>query len=283
MITAPSKERTQISVRINEGNDTINLTKSEAQVTALVTRRNTRKNKGAALSVPDRLVKWRADVEVLGKDGMTPDPKDPGAKTKRVEWTATICFLDQATGKHGVEPLLDTSSNPDDELHPPESVPSVTPSRSTRITRSSTPKYRKLRSLGAPANGTPAKAILSTTLLPDELAEDTTAQLELAQPAEQKKRADATSSAAASVTASKSRAQQQSRIPASRKRLSLNPSARSVAAAVREDTLRLFGPGGAAGAAAAAAATTKVQVQVPASLLPVAGKVAGRKVRKVDV
>lgn len=285
MISGPSKERTQISVRLNEGNDTINLTKSEAQVTAIVTRRNTRKNKGAALSVPDRLVKWRADFEVLGKDGMTPDPTHPSTKTKRVEWTATICFLDQTTGTQGVEPLVDGSSNPDDELHPPDSVPSVPPARSTRTTRSSTPKYRKLRGLGA-GNSTPAKAILSSTLLPDELAEDTAAPQETPRPAEQKKRAaDAAPSAAASVTASRSRGgAQQSRIPHSRKRLSLNPSVRSVAAAVREDTLRLFGPGGAA--AAGAVGTAKVQVQVPASLLPVAGKAAAaakKATRKGDV
>ena len=280
MISGPSKERTQISVRLTEGNDTINLTKSEAQVTAIVTRRNTRKNKGAALSVPDRLVKWRADVEVLGT---TPDPTNPSTKTKRVEWTATICFLDQTTGTQGVEPLVDGSSNPDDELHPPDSVPSMPPARSTRTTRSSTPKYRKLRGLGA-GNSTPAKAILSSTLLPDELAEDTTAPQDTPRPPEKKKRAaDAAPSAAAGATASKGRGGQQSRIPHSRKRLSLNPSVRSVAAAVREDTLRLFGPGGAA--AAGAVGTAKVQVQVPASLLPVAGKAAAAKktARKGDV
>jgi hypothetical protein len=281
MISGPSKERTQISVRLNEGNDTINVTKAEAQVTAIVTRRNTRKNKGAALSVPDRLVKWRADVEVLGT---TPDPTNPSTKTKRVEWTATICFLDQTTGMQGVEPLVDGSSNPDDELHPPDSVPSVPPARSTRTTRSSTPKYRKLRGLGA-GNSTPAKAMLSSTLLPDELAEDTAAPQETPRPAGQKKRAaDAAPPAAAGAAAGKGRGgAQQSRIPHSRKRLSLNPSVRSVAAAVREDTLRLFGPGGAA--AAGAVGTAKVQVQVPASLLPVAGKAAAAKktARKGDV
>jgi hypothetical protein len=282
MITAPGKERTQISVRVNEGNDTINLTKSEAQVTAIATRRNTRKNKGAALSVPDRLVKWRADVEVLGT---TPDPTNPSTKTKRVEWTATICFLDQTAGTQGVEPLIDTSSSPDDDLHAPDSVPSVPPGRSTRTTRSSTPRLRKLRSLGSTAS-TPAKATLSSTLFPDELAEDMPAPATAtpAAAADQKKRAAETAvpSAAAAAVGKAKGAPQQSRIPHSRKRLSLNPSVRSVAAAVREDTLRLFGPGGAAGAVG----TAKVQVQVPASLLPVAGGKAAKKTvatRKGDV
>jgi hypothetical protein len=245
-------------VRLNEGNDTINLTKSEAQITAILTRRNTRKNKGAALSVPDRLVKWRADVEVLGKDGATPDPKDVAGNTKRVGWTATICYLDQATGKHGVAPLVDASQN-SAEPEPLEPMTAGQPARATRSTRSSTPRLRKVRGLGA-TNGTPAKEVLSSTILPDELAEDTLIQ-DVPKP-EPKKRVDISSTSK----------NQKSRIPPPRK-LNLNPSVKSVASAVKEDTLRLFATGsGAAGG------------KKQGSMLPVTGRVSTAKKasRKAD-
>jgi hypothetical protein len=169
----------QIAVRRNDGNDTVNLTKTEAQLVVQETKRNTRKNKGPALTVSDRLIKWRADIAVHG-NSPSPEPKERTV-TKGVRWSTTLQFLNEATGKSEEGPLLDNASAPKSAiilLPAPESKAGEgETSRPRRAARTATTRVRRVRALGGAGNGTPAKNVLAATILLDELGEDDTITL----------------------------------------------------------------------------------------------------------
>ncbi|KAF2675524.1 hypothetical protein BT63DRAFT_436404 [Microthyrium microscopicum] len=248
-----------VAVRGNE-TMTLSLTKTENQLLVLETRRNTRKNKGPALSVPDRLVKWGADIAVIGKDGTTPEPKAVEAGQKGVRWSESMEFLNEATGQPEKEPLLfnEKAPEPIDPNNPVTAV--VTPAKPSRVrvqTRSATNSVRRLRGLGA-ANGTPAKGVLASTLLPDEVAEQK--QLAVAEATTNETPAPAPKPTKSIKTAATAAKAAKSRIPPPKK-LNLTPSVKSVAVVIDEPV----------------APKPKAR---RASMLPVAGGAGVRKSRK---
>jgi hypothetical protein len=236
-------DRRQIAVRRNDGNDTINLTKTDAQILALETRRNTRKNKGSSLSVQDRLLKWRAELVVLGKDGVTPEPKALQDDQKGVRWGQTLKFLNEVTGMSEEAPLLDNSqpSKADPLALDPMLVASSSSesdaaqgSRPKRASRQQTPKIRRMRGLGV-ANGTPSKGVLAATLLPDELAEGLDDISTVSQPTERTTTVTVAAIASSVVKSNKSRIQPPTK-------LNLNPSIKSVSSGTsdaKEDAKKL--------------------------------------------
>lgn len=264
---APASDRRQIAVRRNDGNDTINLTKTDAQLAALEMRRNTRKNKGSSLSVQDRLVKWRAELVVHGKDGATPEPKILTEDQKGVRWSQSLHFLNEATGLSEEAPLLDNAqlSKVDPLALTPVPIgdgatesEGAQSARPKRAAKQQTTRIRRMRGLGV-SNGTPAKGVLAATLLPDELAEsadDNT--FTLSQSTERTATLTLSATTTSVVGSNKSRLQPPSK-------LNLNPSIKSVAPGaldVKEDTKKLVQI-----KKPVAGAATKKQV----SMLPVVG------------
>jgi hypothetical protein len=131
-----------------------------------------------------------------------------------------LSTLDMTTGEHHTAPLLDNAKpmKVKDDLDPTTPVTSTSPSQTAKIrsARSQTSRIRRLRALGG-ANGTPAKGLLGSTLLPDEVAEEATDS------SKKKAKAD---SAETPVPQAKTR---KSRL-ATPKKLALTPSVTSVTA-----------------------------------------------------
>jgi hypothetical protein len=169
--TNPAPNR--IPVRRTDGNDTLPLNKTEAQELSLLTRRNTRKNKGGAISVRDRLVQWNAESIVHSTYSPTPSPTGNQDDEKGVRWSSTLQFLNEKTGQSEVAPLRDNTpapTNPDAKAEAVK-VREETQARElagVRTTRSS-PKVRRLR---APViNGTPGKGVLGSAVF-DDISDD---------------------------------------------------------------------------------------------------------------
>jgi hypothetical protein len=267
-IVMPDKK--QISLRRNDGNDTLTLTKSESQLIALETRRNTRKNKGSALSVQDRIVKWRADLTVLGIEGASPGPKgpkvlkEPKKEPRIVKWSETLNFLNEVTGQSEEAPLLDNAQAPktaevSDTIAESSPEEELTPApKPKRKAKQPSTKSRRVRGLGV-TNGTPARGVLATTLLPDELAD----AIEERAVAEKQATVTITAVGTPSIKTNKSRLQQPSK-------LNLNPSIKSVSITSdsKDDTQKSV--------QIKKLTTSKKQV----SMLPVAGTSSKRGVRK---
>jgi hypothetical protein len=268
-IVMPDKK--QISLRRNDGNDTLTLTKTASQLAALETRRNTRKNKGSALSVQDRIVKWRADLTVLGIEGASPGPKglkvlkESRREPKAVKWSETLYFLNEATGQSEPAPLLDNAQAPKtveatDVLIESSVEEESTPApRSKRKVKQQSTKSRRVRGLGV-TNGTPAKGVLAATLLPDELAEG----IEDKGAVERSATVTLTAVAASTTKTNKSRL-----LPPSK--LNLNPSVKSVSVASVDSK-----DDGTRSVQIKKLTTSKKQV----SMLPVAGASSKRGMRK---
>lgn len=274
-VASSTTDRKTIAVRRNDGNDTINLTKTDAQLVAVETRRNTRKNKGPCLNVQDTLVKWRAELVVHGKDGDTPEPKTLQTEQKGVRWSQTLWFLNETTGLSEQAPLVDNTPaptvNPIAILLPgPESSSTdseTNTSRPRRASRSQTPRIRRLRGLGT-MNGTPAKNILASTLLPDEVTEPTE-ELTLTQIPEKPPTMTLSAIATSTVKNNKSRLQQPTK-------LNLNPSIKSVVSAAAENKESVAKTVQAKKSTTAAGASKK-----SASMLPVAGTSKKRTTRNL--
>ena len=250
----PTALPTKISVR---GNDALVLTKTEAQELATATRRNTRKNKGTALSTQDRLVQWRAELAVMGKDGVTPEPKEVQGGQKGIRWSEHLYFLNTATGLSEAAPLLDNAQPisiqaVEEKLTAPAVSTSPAQAAKMRSTKSQTSRIRRLRKLGA-ENGTPAKGLLASTMLPDEAAEVAEEALAAA-----KEKAKVCVGDSADTPVPKTR---KSRLVAPKK-LALTPSVASVAAFAVDGKENVSRP--LAGKKIAGSAPSKKQV----SLLP---------------
>lgn len=167
---AAAQQRTpkKISVRRTDGNETLILAqKKEAQELANLTRANTRKNKAAAVPATMRLAQMAAEslagafngVNATGVSGASPLPagersgqQEEKARRKGVRWDE-----ERLTSFRAAPVFVEDANTAASSLGPGQA-------------KKSTSRVRRLKRLGA-ANGTPAKGLLASALLPDEVAE----------------------------------------------------------------------------------------------------------------
>ncbi|TID15208.1 hypothetical protein E6O75_ATG08461 [Venturia nashicola] len=238
----------KIPVR-TDGSERVVLNKSGAQELANLMRKNTRKNKGGAISAPERLLKLRAEVELglitgVGSSAeITRELKvgDKGVRWKEqlVEFSDSVATADLMEGTSTDEPALGI-----------EGVVIIEPSK-LKEKKTGTSRLRRLKGLGG-TNGTPAKGVLASTLLPEEVEEETAE-------AAAKVKAKADSALAASTTVVKRESKSRIQPP---KKLMLNPSVTSLSGlpvlAGKENSLLLSPP-------KKIAAPAKGKIPVPSS------------------
>lgn len=183
----------RIPVRRADGGEPVVLRRTEAQELGILTRANTRKNKGGAVAASVRLLKLAAEQAVVAGsivDKAVEASRDGAAagERKAVRWDEMlVCFqhrtdstslsaealaeLTEATvqGKADVE-TLDPSPDEPASLDAGNAIPK---SRSkSKDKAASTPRIRRLRRLGV-ASGTPGKGLLApASLLPVEALEE---------------------------------------------------------------------------------------------------------------
>ncbi|CAK4021330.1 Hypothetical predicted protein [Lecanosticta acicola] len=157
---------TRISVRGSA--ESVVLKKSEAQETAQLTRINTRKNKGAAVLPPLRLIRMAKD----SSNDSVEDVQEGDAEVERptkIKWSETLVAFSQDPSEPEVSMLTD-------ELHGPEPTPEPSSGKPdpdmigvvTAVPASGTPSKPKLRRLKPPRTAsTPAKAPASTDVAAD--------------------------------------------------------------------------------------------------------------------
>lgn len=178
--TAPAQQRTpkKISVRRTDGNDTLVLAqKKEAQELANLTRANTRKNKGGAIAptmrlaqlVAENLANLNVPVPVLQAASPSGEQRDQQPEADRKEQSTgrrkSVRWNEEKLTSFSLAPVFAEDANTS------KAQTSSTQSLgSGQAKKSSTSRVRRLKGLGA-ANGTPAKGLLASTLLPDEIAE----------------------------------------------------------------------------------------------------------------
>ncbi|KAI9664693.1 MAG: hypothetical protein M1821_006141 [Bathelium mastoideum] len=134
------------SIAIRRGADGIILKRTDAQEMAIMTRANTRKNKGAALFPKPRLAKLVA-ASIADETGPEAGKDIP----QSIEWADPLVQGMQSPAKEEPEESeepVDTAQEDSIEQHTPK------------------PRIRKLRGLG---NGTPAKGLLTTSQFPPEI------------------------------------------------------------------------------------------------------------------
>jgi len=173
--TAAAASRTpkKIAVRRTDGTDTVVLTqKKEAQELAQLTRTNTRKNKGAAVSAQTRIVQMTAESLATfapGAAAAAQPSASPNTSAPRAEPAAAAAPADRRKSVHWDDARLTSfqaaAPAPDDAKPAGALAPAQAKKGGSGASR-----VRRLRGLGA-ANGTPAKGLLAATLLPDEVAE----------------------------------------------------------------------------------------------------------------
>lgn len=201
------KVPSKISVKRTDGSDPVVVKKTEAQELSVLTRSNTRRNKGTSLTRLARLKKlkfegmaeaWtegkvkemaamntRDDVtggtsQALEEQGQELAWKIPAPGEKGVRWREKDDLLTFFGGAVAVEVPSDTSL--DDvatKIPPPSSLNALSASTLSAQLDIDSPRkknnparVRRLRGLGT-TNGTPGKALLaSASLLPDEVAEE---------------------------------------------------------------------------------------------------------------
>ena len=183
----------RIPVRRADGGEPVVLRRTEAQELGILTRANTRKNKGRAVAASVKLLKLAAEQAVVAGsivDEVVEAARDGAAagERKAVRWDEMlVCFqhrtdstslsaealteLNEATvqGKADVE-MLDPSPNEPASLDAGDVIPKSKPKSKDKA--ASTPRIRRLRGLGA-TNGTPGKGLLAPAfLLPVEVLEE---------------------------------------------------------------------------------------------------------------
>ncbi|RDI81677.1 hypothetical protein Vi05172_g8455 [Venturia inaequalis] len=228
---APNAVKTPNKIPVRtDGSERVVLNKSGAQELANLMRKNTRKNKGGAVSAPERLLKLRVEAElglITGagssaeftrelKDG------DKGVRWREqlVEFSDSVATADLVEGAAADGPGLGT-----------EGVVIIEAPK-VKEKKTGTSRLRRLKGLGG-ANGTPAKGVLASTLLPEEVEEEA---------AEAAAKAKAESAPSATEEVKKER---KSRIQPPKK-LMLNPSVTSLSGlpvlAGKENSLLLSPP-----------------------------------------
>lgn len=224
----------RISVR-TDGGEMVSLNRTEAQQMTDIVRRNTKKNKGASLSAPQRLARLKLESLALVVDGDSPVGKTVFKEGVRnvtwrenlVEYSSSVATadLEMVAAECEIAPGMGTLTEASADRPAPK--------------KSGTSKLRRLRGLGA-ANGTPAKNVLQSTLMPDEAAEQkaaadasakevkkTARKSRIATPASAAPIASEPSAEAEVKSADAVKPQRKSRLPPPKK-LNLNPSLSSL-------------------------------------------------------
>jgi len=199
VVNTPNK----IPVR-TDGGERVLLNRTEAQELSNLMRKNTRKNKGGAIPPTERLAKLKAEgalaaiTDSISSQDIIRELKD---RTKAVRWREELVEFSDSI------PTAELENSADDIItHAQDDAFTVKEKRPT------TSRLRRLKGLGG-ANGTPAKKLLSSTLLPEEMEEEAGAA----------KSKEATTPAPAGEV----KKEKKSRLPPP-KRLMLNPSATSL-------------------------------------------------------
>ncbi|ORX95100.1 hypothetical protein BCR34DRAFT_619992 [Clohesyomyces aquaticus] len=170
----PVQTPKNISLRRTDGGEPVVLKRTEAQELGLLTRANTRKNKQGAVAVSLRLLKL-STANALSTPDDAATALEAKLKKKNVRWDEKLAYFQEGTTQTLESVLshadLESLATPE-ELSLPISTPSVKSKPKTSKDRSSTPRVRRLRGLGA-ANGTPGKGLLApASLLPTEVQEE---------------------------------------------------------------------------------------------------------------
>ncbi|KAH7068642.1 hypothetical protein FB567DRAFT_585068 [Paraphoma chrysanthemicola] len=170
--SAAQVQKSKIAIRRADGNEHVVLKKSDAQELATLTRANTRKNKQGAFNVTVRLLKLAVDADKL-------PPVDDSTREivlgKNIRWDEQLAYYQE-----NPETVAEAESlaTPDELSMEDASAPTA---KKSKISKSSTPKIRRVRGLGT-ANGTPGKGLLAPASL---LPEDVQTERETAAPAQQ--------------------------------------------------------------------------------------------------
>lgn len=215
----------KIPVR-TDGGGQINLNKTDVQVLAELVRRNTKKNKGIAINAPLRLIKLKLESLTTIVDG---DPATVETLTKEgvktVQWNEKLVEFATSPATADLEAAADTQE---------EKI--VVPPKKAGTPRS----LRKLKGLGS-SNGTPAKKVLQSTLMPEEVeeAKAASAKMEAAKPKPAPVKLDA------AETQDEPKKEKKSKILPPKK-LNLNPSVTSISGlpvlAGKENAVGLLSP-----------------------------------------
>ena len=147
----PPSSRTSIgpptSVSVRSGAESVVLKRSDAQATAIVTRANTRKNKGTALQPKSRLAKLKVTVSTGAVEESKAEGSEKEQGGRSIEWADPL-----------VQGMLSPEKNDFGE--------STSMQQEDMDEQPFKPRIRRLR---RPGNGTPAKGLLTTAQLPPEV------------------------------------------------------------------------------------------------------------------
>jgi hypothetical protein len=152
----------KISVR-TDGGEKVNLNRSETQLLADLVKKNTKRNKGPAIPAPQRLARLKLESLALIVDGESPIVERLIKQgTKSVVWREQLAEYATSTATA--------------DLEAEAAVAAALETEPKKKSGTATPRLRKLRTLGG-TNGTPAKKILQSIQLPDEIEEDKPAKI----------------------------------------------------------------------------------------------------------
>jgi hypothetical protein len=220
--------------------------RSEAQLLNDLLVKNTKKNKFGAIPALARLKALKAEALAAIVDGVSLDPIDEDIEKvvpigiKTVRWKEVLTeFSDSLT-------MANPDESPDSEEAKRSKIPSSrrkkvdidAPAESEK--KQGKPRLRRLKGLGT-ANGTPARGLLSSTLLPDEVQEELAEAMETGEASATSALAD--EKLANSTKKTKIAAQSKLQQP---KKLTLNPSLTSLSGlpvlAGKENASQLLSP-----------------------------------------
>ncbi|KAK5120455.1 hypothetical protein LTR16_004593, partial [Cryomyces antarcticus] len=162
-LVAPASAPNKIPVR--SGADPVILRRSEAQELNLVTKANTRKNKGGSVAPVMKLAKIAAAI-IAGEhhEDEIVDSKELGESLKGVRWDQQLVYFQEA--RAGSPDLLTLDAYEDgiqEQVH--AQLMETAKEGSTQIGKersTETPKKPMARRLRGPQDGTPAKDLLSS-------------------------------------------------------------------------------------------------------------------------
>lgn len=190
--------------RTADGSDptAVVLKKTEAQENSILTRTNTRRNKGSSLQRLAKLKKLREEglacawvegkvkempaVNASQSNGPADDEDDlaawrvPAEGDKGVRWRPDSELISYFGGRDSLDATVSVAEDVTTTIPPPSSLTALSASvlqASTNIDspqrkpRAAASRMRRLNGLGA-ANGTPAKNLLASSLLPDDVADE---------------------------------------------------------------------------------------------------------------
>ncbi|QDS74935.1 hypothetical protein FKW77_004404 [Venturia effusa] len=167
---APNSVKTPNKIPVRtDGSERVLLNKSEAQELANLMRKNTRKNKGGAISAPERLLKLRAEAElglIIGADSSAEVTKELKDGEKGVRWREQLVEFSNSVA---TADLIEGTATEGAAIGTEGVVVVEVPKLKEKKTGTS--RLRRLKGLGG-TNGTPAKGALASTLLPEEIEEE---------------------------------------------------------------------------------------------------------------